>query len=65
MMQETLNAGSLTATETLQKYKAGFRIVCPKCSAELLPIPEGVPRGQRISGLRCPNNPHHYYLYEG
>ena len=63
MIRETVNAGSLMGTQSLRKYEAGLRVVCPVCSTDLRPIPEGVRPGCHIHGLVCPSNPQHYMLY--
>jgi len=63
MNEKPVRADAVSAVEALAIYERGGELICPVCSARVVPIPVGAPPGSRPMGLECPASNRHFLIY--
>lgn len=57
------NVKELSTQEVFKAVESGEVFYCPACKSKLETIPKEISAGEKVLGVACPVEQHHYLIY--
>jgi len=62
-MSQSLNVKDMDTGDLIKRMRAGERLPCPRCGADLVTVPQNWTPGKPLSGIQCPTDWRHYQVH--